>query len=74
MKSEIHIRVKGKIQGVGFRPYVWQFAHQCHFNGDACNDGEGVLVHLLASADIAEFTQLLNQRIKPLLTKWLFCA
>ncbi|MGO2335075.1 carbamoyltransferase HypF [Providencia sp.] len=66
MKNGIQIRIKGKVQGVGFRPYVWQLAHQCHLNGDVCNDGEGVLVRLLASADIAEFTQLLYQYCPPL--------
>nr|WP_282557861.1 carbamoyltransferase HypF [Providencia burhodogranariea] len=66
MKNGIQLRIKGKVQGVGFRPYVWQLAHQCHLNGDVCNDGEGVLVRLLASADITEFTQLLSQHCPPL--------
>ena len=66
MKNGIQIRIKGKVQGVGFRPYVWQLAHQCHLYGDVCNDGEGVLVRLLANADIDEFTQLLYQYCPPL--------
>ncbi len=66
MKNGIQLRIKGKVQGVGFRPYVWQLAHQCHLNGDVCNDGEGVLLRLLADADIEKLTQLLYQHCPPL--------
>ena len=41
------IRIRGKVQGVGFRPYVWQLAQRLGRTGDVSNDGEGVLVHLL---------------------------
>lgn len=66
MKNGIQLRIKGKVQGVGFRPYVWQLAHQCAFKGDVCNDGEGVLVRFLADADICVFTELLYQHCPPL--------
>lgn len=42
----VQLRVRGKVQGVGFRPFVWQLAHQMMLTGDVCNDGEGVLVRL----------------------------
>ena len=66
MKSGIQLRIKGKVQGVGFRPYIWQLAHQCKLLGDVCNDGEGVLVRLCIDSDITEFTQLLYQHCPPL--------
>ncbi|MTC49325.1 carbamoyltransferase HypF [Providencia alcalifaciens] len=66
MKNGTQLRIKGKVQGVGFRPYVWQLAHQYALNGDVCNDGEGVLVRLLNTADIDLFTQLLYQHCPPL--------
>lgn len=66
MSNGIQLRVKGKVQGVGFRPYVWQLAHQQQLHGDVCNDGEGVLIRLLADADITEFSQLLQQHCPPL--------
>ncbi|MEQ4662914.1 carbamoyltransferase HypF [Providencia rettgeri] len=66
MKSGIQLRIKGKVQGVGFRPYIWQLAHQCKLLGDVCNDGEGVLVRLCIGSDLTEFTQLLYQHCPPL--------
>ena len=43
----VQLRVRGKVQGVGFRPFVWQLAQQSARCGDVCNDGDGVLVRLL---------------------------
>ena len=38
----IELRIKGKVQGVGFRPFVWLLANQYKLNGDVNNDGQGV--------------------------------
>lgn len=43
------IRVRGKVQGVGFRPFVWQMAQQLQRQGNVSNDAEGVLVHLVGA-------------------------
>ncbi|ALB62579.1 carbamoyl phosphate phosphatase [Cronobacter condimenti 1330] len=40
------LRIQGRVQGVGFRPYVWQLAQQLTLTGDVCNDGAGVEVRL----------------------------
>ncbi|GDX07018.1 carbamoyltransferase HypF [Buttiauxella sp. A111] len=53
----VMLRIRGKVQGVGFRPFVWQLAQQLKLTGDVCNDGAGVLVRLTSAAD-AFMTQL----------------
>ncbi len=60
------IRVKGKVQGVGFRPFVWQLAHQLNLTGEVLNDGEGVLIRLAESDRLAMFQKLLTAELPPL--------
>lgn len=60
----VQLRVRGKVQGVGFRPFVWQLAQQLGLAGDVCNDGEGVLVRLAGSG--GDFTARLRQDCPPL--------
>ena len=60
----VQLRVRGKVQGVGFRPFVWQLAHRLKLAGDVCNDGEGVLVRLAGSG--GDFTARLRQDCPPL--------
>ncbi|NNF71318.1 MAG: carbamoyltransferase HypF [Rhodobacteraceae bacterium] len=39
------IRVRGQVQGVGFRPFIWQLARAHGVKGHVLNDPEGVLIH-----------------------------
>lgn len=43
-QTSVEIRVRGRVQGVGFRPTVWRYAHQLGLAGEVMNDGKGVLV------------------------------
>lgn len=45
MKKSIDIRVKGIVQGVGFRPFIYRIARKHNIQGDVLNDTEGVLIH-----------------------------
>lgn len=38
------IRVRGQVQGVGFRPFIWQLAAEFGIRGEVLNDPEGVLI------------------------------
>ncbi len=44
MTVGLKIRVRGLVQGVGFRPTVWRLAQQQHLAGNVFNDGKGVLI------------------------------
>ncbi len=61
------IRVRGVVQGVGFRPFVWQLAQQLGLAGVVANDGQGVRIELCCSAtQCAEFMQQLQRHSPPL--------
>ncbi len=40
----VSYRVRGLVQGVGFRPTVWRLARDCGLVGEVLNDGDGVLI------------------------------
>ena len=42
----MEIRVRGRVQGVGFRPTVWRMARELDLCGEVLNDAEGVLVRV----------------------------
>jgi len=61
------IRVRGVVQGVGFRPTVWHIARQHGLTGRVLNDGEGVLVDAWGTVDqLDEFVSTLNREPPPL--------
>ncbi|MGL4238336.1 carbamoyltransferase HypF [Tabrizicola sp.] len=59
------IRVRGQVQGVGFRPFVWQLANRMGLSGDVLNDAEGVLIRI-AGTDLDAFEAALRDEVPPL--------
>jgi len=47
------IRIRGLVQGVGFRPTVWRLAREHELVGDVLNDGDGVLVRVWGDESLA---------------------
>ncbi|RUO97373.1 carbamoyltransferase HypF [Hyphomicrobium sp.] len=44
--ESVEIRVRGRVQGVGFRPFVWRTAREIGLSGYVRNDAEGVLIRV----------------------------
>jgi hydrogenase maturation protein HypF len=66
-RSRIRIRVQGTVQGVGFRPYVYQLASQLALDGYVLNDAEGVLLEVEGpDAALGEFIGRLVPEAPPL--------
>ncbi len=43
--TALSIRIRGVVQGVGFRPFVYRLAHEHGISGWVLNGEEGVSIH-----------------------------
>jgi len=65
--TAVEIRVRGRVQGVGFRPTVWRLAREHGLSGEVLNDADGVLVRVGGSAQaIADFVARMHREPPPL--------
>ncbi|MCI5076188.1 carbamoyltransferase HypF [Oricola sp.] len=61
------IRVRGVVQGVGFRPHVWRLARDDRLAGQVLNDGAGVVIEAWgAAAALESFLRRLREAPPPL--------
>jgi hydrogenase maturation protein HypF len=59
-REGLRLLVRGQVQGVGFRPFVYRLARQCRLGGRVFNATAGVAIEVEGSAaDLADFRQLL---------------
>ena len=61
----LRVRVRGQVQGVGFRPFVHGLAHRLGLTGWVLNDGGGVLAEVQGD-DLPLFLKALEAEAPPL--------
>src|SRR5215211_6928734 len=67
IRQTVEIRVRGTVQGVGFRPTVWRLACDEGLVGEVLNDGFGVLIRTTGnSGAISHFLSRLHTEAPPL--------
>jgi hydrogenase maturation protein HypF len=65
--TAFEVRVRGAVQGVGFRPTVFRLAREGGLRGEVRNDGQGVLIHVGgAAAEVLRFLHRLRAEAPPL--------
>jgi hydrogenase maturation protein HypF len=65
IRQRLHLR--GQVQGVGFRPFVYRLAQRWPLTGHVANDNHGATIELQGTtADIAAFTTALHAELPPL--------
>ncbi|QTA78589.1 Carbamoyltransferase [Desulfonema limicola] len=70
------LKINGIVQGVGFRPFVFQLAKKYNIKGNAANTSEGVLIHAQGlPEDISAFCRDIEIKKPPLahITEFLSC-
>jgi len=65
--KRVKVSISGIVQGVGFRPFIYQLAHRYALGGYVNNDGSGVVVEVEGmSQSIDSFLERLNSEPPPL--------
>jgi hydrogenase maturation protein HypF len=63
----LEIRVRGRVQGVGFRPALWRMALKFGLAGEVLNDAEGVLLRVGGEHPrVAAFLDGIERELPPL--------
>jgi hydrogenase maturation protein HypF len=58
------IRVRGVVQGVGFRPFVWELAHRHQLAGSVCNTSGAVLIEVEGGVEAVD-AFIAELRVRP---------
>ncbi len=67
MKTRAQIQIKGIVQGVGFRPFVFALAQKNALKGQVLNNGSGVLIDVEGENErIEKFISEIKQTAPPL--------
>ena len=73
-KKRVRVNIKGRVQGVGFRPAVYRLANRLGLSGVVYNDTRGVTIELQGQQEqIAEFLACLQSNDMPALAEIKSC-
>ncbi|MGL4292194.1 MAG: acylphosphatase, partial [Bacteroidales bacterium] len=61
-----HLHIKGLVQGVGFRPFIYRIANQMNLAGQIKNNNEGVEIEIEASEELKDIFIKAILREKPI--------
>jgi hydrogenase maturation protein HypF len=64
-RKRLKIIVRGAVQGVGFRPFVYRLATELELNGWVSNTAQGVFIEVEGSSDLLREFRLRIERDKP---------
>ncbi len=65
--ARLRLTLRGVVQGVGFRPFVYNLAHRCSLSGYVLNTGHGVTIEVEgAAAALDAFVRALPAEAPPL--------
>ncbi len=56
------ISITGRVQGVGFRPFIYKLAQQFGLKGEVYNDDRGVVIKLMYDSEIPRFLDAVSTR------------
>ena len=63
----LEVRLRGRVQGVGFRPKIWHMARELGLAGEVLNDSDGVLLRVGGDrARLAAFLDGIEGKLPPL--------
>ena len=66
IKKTIHLEIKGLVQGVGFRPFIYRLAKNYNLHGWVENRNDGVGIIVTGNTDILEqFTSSISRQAPP---------
>ncbi len=67
MQKRLAVEVKGIVQGVGFRPFVYRLAERLQLTGFVRNDAEGVYIEIQGRSETTnQFVSDLQNQLPPL--------